>query len=69
MANSTFDAFFNDPSSPHYIPDYVSEIQALVSEGKYTEARERLHQLDNDGSGTNTNAIRRAVGINTGIYL
>lgn len=43
--------------------DYVSEIQALVSEGKYTEARERLK------SAPNKDEVRRAVGINTGIYL
>lgn len=49
--------------------DYVAEIQNLVSEGKYTEARERLRQLDNPLVNTNTEAIRRAVGINTGIYL
>lgn len=47
--------------------DYVSEIQALVSEGKYTEARERLLQLDVPYP--NKVGIRRAVGINTGIYL
>jgi len=50
-------------------PDYVAEIQALVSEGKYTEARERLRQLDNPVVNTNIEAVRRAVGINTGIYL
>lgn len=43
--------------------DYVAEIQTLVSEGKYTEAREKLKTVPNQVE------VRRAVGINTGIYL